>query len=102
MFASLFSYKVADQLAADLAAEFHRTASRQKPGRAQRSSGSFDNTALAVNAIAEAARRLHSQHNLGFLQRARLAQQVQNRLLGYGYSVEVSRETAYVLSTALN
>lgn len=95
-----FSYRFVDQLALELADEFHRVASRPPTANKQRKTVYPDGTTLAISGIAESARRLQSKHKLGFLQRARLAQQVQNRLIAYGYPVEVSRETAYALSTA--
>lgn len=98
MFASLFSYKLVDQFAAELAGQFHRAASRSPAGGKQRKGQA--GTALALSEITMAARKFRQEHKLGFLQRARLAQQVQNHLITYGYSVEVARETAYALSTA--
>lgn len=98
MFASLFSYTLVDQFAAELADEFHRTASSARAAGKQNKG--LAGTALAISEITVSARKLREKHKLGFLQRARLAQQVQNRLITYGYSVEVARETAYALSTA--
>ncbi len=100
VFGSWFSYRFVDQLAAELAEEFHRVASRPRIGNAQRKAGHPNPTALAISGMAEAVRKLQSKYKLGFLRRARLAQQVQNRLIAYGYPVEVSREIAYALSTA--
>lgn len=97
VFAFLFSYKLVDQFAAELADEFHRTASRSQAGDKQHKGHA---ARRAISEITIAARKLREEHKLGFLQRARLAQQVQNRLITYGYSVEVARETAYALSTA--
>lgn len=95
-----FSYRLVDQLAVELAEEFHRVASRPLAANKQRKTVYPDGIALAISGLAETARKLQSKHKLGFLQRARLAQQVQNRLIAYGYPVEVSRETAYTLSTS--
>jgi len=100
VFDSWFSYRLVDRLAAELAEEFHRVASRPRAANVQRKTGHPDPTALAISGITDAARKLQSKHKFGFLKRARLAQQVQNRLIAYGYPVEVSRETAYALSTA--
>lgn len=53
---------------------------------------------LAFRHMVAEARRFQNDEKLNVFQRARLAQQVQNRMISLGYPVEMSRQLAAVLS----
>ena len=97
-----FSHAFVDIYASQLIAQFEASvpADASLTSKKKLARKHVDRTNLAVQQLIAGARRFQKDEKLNFFQRARLAQQVQDRMISLGYSVEMSRELAAALSKA--
>lgn len=95
----LFSFSFVDRYAAQLTDQL-KAAGLAPASKKKVAAKRAEKTDLAFRQMIASARRFQQRERLTFFQRARFAQQVQNRLISLGHSVELSREVAAAISTA--
>jgi hypothetical protein len=91
-FVDLYAARMVDQFSVDVPVDT-LGAGGEKLTRKREERGN-----LAVSHMIAEARRFQKDEKLNVFQRARLAQQVQNRMIAQGYPIEMSRQLAAVLT----
>jgi hypothetical protein len=97
-----FSYRFVDSCAEQLVAQYDvgAPADSAPPMKRKTAAKQAHRQEAAVDVLIAAALRFVRDEKLNFFQRARLAQQLQNRLMAQGRSVELARSVASAVSAA--